>query len=171
MENFTFPFFRIFSILVFSFLFYYLIKTISQTFFQKVVKNLAVKLAAKEDEKKRLKTILHVVNRATIILIVIIAALMIIAELGINIAPLLAGAGILGITISFGAQTLIKDMINGLFIVLEGQFSRGDLIKIGDIEGQVADFNLRRTLLRDNQNILYYVPNSEIKIIANKSRK
>lgn len=171
MENLTFPFFRIFLILIFSFLFYYLIKTISQTFFQKVVKNLAVKLAAREDEKKRLKTILHVVNRATIILVVIIAALMIIAELGINIAPLLAGAGILGITISFGAQTLIKDMINGLFIVLEGQFSRGDFIKIGDTEGQVADFNLRRTLLRDNQNVLYYVPNSEIKIVANKSRK
>lgn len=160
---------RILLILGFSFLFYYLFKTASQVFLKNMVQGLSEKLKPKEDEKRRLKMILHVVNRVIGTLIFSVVFLMIIAELGLNIAPLLAGAGIAGLAVSFGAQTLIKDIINGLFITLEGQFSPGDTIQVGNVEGQVADFNLRRLVLKNSEGVLYYIPNSEIKIIANKS--
>jgi small conductance mechanosensitive channel len=162
---------KIILILIFGLSFYYLIKVTSQVFFKNIIKGLSDKLKPKEEEKRRLRMILHVVNRITGTILFIVVALMVIAELGLDITPLLAGAGIAGLAISFGAQTLIKDVINGLFIILEGQFSLGEIIKIGEIEGQVVDFNLRRLVIKNSEGFLYYIPNSEIKIVANKSRK
>lgn len=162
---------KIALILIFSISFYCLIKAFTKIFLKNIAKSLPGKFKPKEGERKRFRLILHVINRTTVVVLFIIAFLMIISELGININPLLAGAGIAGVAISLGAQTLVRDVINGLFMAVEGHVSPGDLVKIDNVEGQVVDFNLRRVLIRDDQGVLYYIPNSEIKIVANKSRK
>ncbi len=91
------------------------------------------------------------------------------AWLGVDIAPLLAGAGIIGVALSFASQNLIKDALNGFFIILEDQFAVGDVITVGDVGGLVENMNLRITQLRDAEGRLITVPNSEIKIVANHS--
>ncbi|GAB4245455.1 MAG: mechanosensitive ion channel family protein [Stanieria sp.] len=89
--------------------------------------------------------------------------------IGINVAPLLAGAGILGLAISLASQNLIKDAINGFFIILEDQYAVGDVIDVGGIGGLVENINLRITQVRDGEGRLITIPNSEIKIVANLS--
>ncbi len=100
------------------------------------------------------------------IILGIIAGLTII---GINVTPLLAGAGILGLAFSFASQNLIKDAINGFLIILEDQYAVGDVINIGEVSGLVENLNWRITQLRDGQGRLITIPNSEIKIVANLS--
>ena len=87
--------------------------------------------------------------------------------IGINVTPLLAGAGILGLAFSFASQNIIKDALNGFFIVLEDQYAVGDVINVGEVSGMVENFNLRITQLRDGQGRLITIPNSEIKTVAN----
>ena len=89
--------------------------------------------------------------------------------IGINITPLLAGAGILGLAFSFASQNIIKDALNGFFIILEDQYAVGDVINVGDVGGLVENLNLRITQLRDGQGRLITIPNSEIKTVANLS--
>lgn len=81
---------------------------------------------------------------------------------GIDIIPLLTGAGIAGLAISFGAQTLVKDIISGFFIIVEDQFNVGDVVKIGDHEGTVRKITLRLTVLKDKKENLIYIPNSGV---------
>lgn len=96
----------------------------------------------------------------------VIATLMV---MGINVAPLLAGAGILGLAFSFASQSLIKDALNGFFIILEDQYAVGDVIKVGEVSGLVEKLNLRITQLRDGEGRLITIPNSAIQIVANHS--
>lgn len=102
-----------------------------------------------------LKNILDVV-------FLIISILIILSHFGVDIRPVLAGAGIVGLAISFGSQTLIKDILSGIFIITEDQFNIGDTVKIGDNVGKVEKFTLRITVLRSNENNLIYIPNSQI---------
>lgn len=102
-----------------------------------------------------LKNILDIVFLA-------IAVLVILSHFGVDIRPVLAGAGIVGLAISFGSQTLIKDILSGIFIITEDQFNIGDTVKIGDNIGKVEKFTLRITVLRNNENNLIYIPNSQI---------
>jgi small conductance mechanosensitive channel len=88
----------------------------------------------------------------------------------INIAPLLASAGIAGLAIGFGAQTLVKDMINGFFILVENQFQVGDVIRTSGVSGKVEQVTMRRTLLRDVDGALHVVPNGNIQIVSNLTR-
>ncbi len=89
--------------------------------------------------------------------------------LGLNIAPFLAGAGVLGLAVSFASQNLIKDTINGLLIILEDQYAVGDVVTIGDVGGMVENLNLRITQLRDGEGRLITIPNSFITLVANHS--
>ncbi len=102
--------------------------------------------------------------------IVIAAIFMILSEIGLDITPLLAGAGVIGIAIGFGAQSLIKDFLTGLFIVLEDYYSKGDVVRIAGVAGLVEDVNMRRTILRDLDGIVHIIPNGEIKIASNFTR-
>ena len=86
---------------------------------------------------------------------------MILDELGINIGPYLAAAGIVGVALGFGAQSLVKDIIGGIFIIVEDQYNIGDVIKIASISGTVEEINLRRTVLRDLDGIVHFIPNGE----------
>ena len=120
-----------------------------------------------EEIKKRADTISRVLVGAGLVIIILVALLTILAEVGVNIAPALAGMGIAGIAIGFGAQSLVKDYLSGLFILLENQYRVGDVVRIAGIAGFVEEITLRRTILRDLDGIVHSVPNGEIKVASN----
>ena len=105
------------------------------------------------------------------IVIVLVAGLTILGILGINTAPLIAGAGVAGLAISFGAQNLIRDFISGFFILLENQYKVGDVIRAAGVSGQVEDMNLRITVLRDMEGVAHFIPNGEIKVVSNLAKE
>lgn len=119
------------------------------------------------ESKLRLKTLSKVVARTGALVIIAVVALMILQSFGIDITPVLAGAGVAGIAVGFGAQSLIKDILNGFFILLEDQFVEGDFVSIKGKEGTVEDFSLRRTILRDFKGDTHVIPNSQIKTVTN----
>lgn len=123
-----------------------------------------------EEQAKRLDTLTHVLARAVDVSLIVIAGFMVLAELGFNIAPILAGAGIAGIAIGFGAQALVRDVLAGVFILLENQFSKGDVVQIAGAGGLVEEVNLRRTVLRDLDGTVHSVPNGEIRVASNLTR-
>jgi len=126
---------------------------------------------AKEEQDKRIKTLSRVFVVTSGILILIIALFMVLSELGINIGPLIAGFGIVGVAVGFGAQYLIRDLIAGLFIIIENQYNVGDVVRIGSISGLVEEINLRRTVLRDLDGIVHYIPNGESGVISNFTKE
>jgi small-conductance mechanosensitive channel len=121
--------------------------------------------------EKRSKTISRVLRNTIGIVIGILVLFTILAEIGINIGPALASLGILGLAVGFGAQNLVKDIINGLFILIENPYGVGDVVKVAGIAGLVEEINLRRTILRDLDGIVHYVPNGEINIASNLTRE
>jgi small conductance mechanosensitive channel len=125
---------------------------------------------AKEELKKRVDTLSHFLDQVVVAVIWLAATFMIISELGVNIGPLLAGAGIAGIAIGFGAQNLIRDVITGMFIIMENQYGKGDVVAIAGTIGLVEEVNMRRTILRDLDGIVHVVPNGEIKVASNYTR-
>jgi len=150
----------------------YLIRKFAGVFIDKIVRKAIVSnnFLSSEAEKKREDTLIKVFEGAFRVIIWLAAVLMIISELGINIGPLLAGAGVVGLAVGFGAQYIIRDFFTGLFIILENQYRVGDIVCIGTTCGTVEDINLRMTILRDVDGAVHYIPNGEIKIASNKSK-
>jgi small conductance mechanosensitive channel len=123
-----------------------------------------------EEIKKRANTLSSVfVNTGTVI-IVIFAIFTILPEFGVNIAAALAGLGIVGIAVGFGAQSLIRDLLAGIFILLEDQYRVGDVVNVAGIGGLVEEIGLRRTILRDLDGIVHSIPNGEIKVASNVTK-
>ncbi len=120
--------------------------------------------------ERRVETIGRLVVRIAGTVIAIIAVLMALGLFGIDIGPAVAGLGVVGIAVGFGAQTLVRDWLAGIFIVLENQYSRGDVIRISGVEGAVDDFSLRRTTLRDLDGTTHTVPNGQILVTTNLTR-
>jgi moderate conductance mechanosensitive channel len=110
----------------------------------------------------RIKTLRGLVKNIIGIGVWSIAFVMILSKWGVNIVPILTGAGILGLAIGFGSQTLVKDVVTGFFILLENQYNVGDFVKIGDAQGRVKRVNLRTTILRDEEGTISIIPNSAI---------
>ena len=102
--------------------------------------------------------------------VVLVAGMLILGELGISVTPILATAGVAGIAIGFGAQSLIRDYFNGFFILLEDQIRKGDVVEIAGKIGQVEEITLRYVRLRDFDGFVYFVPNGEIKVVVNRTR-
>ena len=100
-----------------------------------------------------------------------VAALMALGELGLNLGPLIAGAGVVGIALGFGAQSLVKDFLSGIFMLVEDQFGVGDVIDAGEATGTVESVSLRTTRLRDVEGIVWHIPNGEIRRVGNKSQE
>lgn len=125
----------------------------------------------KEAEIKRENTLIRIFNGATSTCFFVVAILMILQEGGIKIGPILAGAGIVGLAFGFGGQYLIKDLISGLFIILENQYRIGDVVSFDDTGGLVEDISLRKTTLRDLDGTVHHVPHGEIKKVANLSKQ
>lgn len=123
----------------------------------------------KMETKKKSFTFVSVTSNLMIVSIFIIAILIVFEQLGINIVPILTGAGILGIILGFGAQSLIKDIINGSFILFEQWFQVSDVITVGEISGTVEKFNLRTTVIRDLNGRIHFIPNSQINILTNQT--
>ena len=115
---------------------------------------------------KRRNTLIGLFVKVLRVAVVILAALMVFRELNFEIGPILASAGIVGLAIGFGAQSLVKDVITGAFIVLERQFSVGDVVKIGDRSGVVENLGLRTTILRDMEGTAHIIPNGKIEIVS-----
>jgi len=148
---------------------------ITQRFFSRlIIKILDHKYKDQAKLEAKRKTILGVINNATRFIFIIIALLMILSEFNVNIAPLLAGAGVVGFAISFASQNLIKDFISGIFILIENQFEIGDKIQVGppvNQEGEVVDFTLRKTIIKNDEGAVIFVSNSQISYLINKSKK
>ena len=120
--------------------------------------------------KKRMDTLDDLGSHAIQFFIVVIAGLMVLGKLGLDIGPAVAGLGVIGIAVGFGAQALVRDYLTGALILVENQFSKGDVVRIAGVAGTVEDFNLRRTTLRDIDGIVHTVPNGEIKVASNLTR-
>src|SRR3990172_1275448 len=125
----------------------------------------------REEIEQRVDTLTHVFTRSGTLLLLLLGFFTILPELGINIAPLLAGVGVVGIAVGFGAQSMVRDFLAGLFILMDNQYGKGDVVRIADISGLVEDVGLRRTVLRDLDGIVHYVPNGEIKVASNLTQE
>src|SRR5690349_9243681 len=119
---------------------------------------------------QQIQTLAAVINSIGTFIILFVATLQILPYLGLNLGPLLASAGIAGLAIGFGAQTLVHDFINGFFVLLEDQYSIGDTIRVAGVKGAVEDMTLRRTVLRDDDGTVHIIPNSQITIVSNMTR-
>jgi len=119
----------------------------------------------------RISTFSGVTKSIATIIWVGTGSLLVLVSLGINIVPLLASAGLVGVALSLASQNLIKDAINGFLIIFEDQYALGDMIKVGTVGGLVEKLNLRMTQVRDSEGRLITIPNSEVKIVANLSSR
>ena len=123
-----------------------------------------------EDEISRVETLARVFRAVATIVIIIVAGTLILDALGISVAPILATAGVAGLAIGFGAQSLIKDYFSGFFLLLEDQVRQGDVIEVVGKSGVVEDVTLRHIRLRDGDGYVHFVPNGEIKVLSNRTR-
>ena len=121
------------------------------------------------EREKRTATLVHIFETTGKVFIIIIAIFMVMKELGMDITPLLTGAGIAGLALGFGAQSLVKDFLSGFFILIENQFRVGDVIKIGEFSGVVERISLRTVVLRDLGGNVHVIPNGEVKAVTNMS--
>ena len=120
--------------------------------------------------EQRFEAISQLLRSITTFTIVTLALLIILGQLGVNMAPLLASAGVIGVALGFGAQTLVKDFLSGIFLVLEDQFGVGDVVDLGPATGTVEEVTLRVTRIRDLSGVVWYVRNGEILRVANRSQ-
>lgn len=124
-----------------------------------------------ERARRRTETLGTVLKSIAALVIYTVASFMSLSEFGVNLGPLVAGAGIVGIAFGFGAQSLVKDFLSGIFMLIEDQFGVGDIIDVGSAAGVVEGVSLRTTQIRDVQGTLWHVPNGEIARVANKSQQ
>ena len=123
------------------------------------------------DELRRIDTVGTAFRYFATVIVVLIAGTLILGELGISVAPILATAGVAGVAIGFGAQSLIKDYFSGFFLLLEDQIREGDVVEISGKAGEVEEVTLRYVRLRDAEGAVYFVPNGEIKMVVNRTRQ
>ncbi len=123
-----------------------------------------------EESEKRATTLSRVFTGGAQIIVVVSGIFMILSKLSIPVGPVLAGFGVVGIAVGFGAQHLIRDLISGIFVIAENQYRTGDVVTIAGTSGLVEDINLRRTILRDLEGTVHVVPNGEIAVSANRTK-
>jgi moderate conductance mechanosensitive channel len=119
---------------------------------------------------QRIEAISAVLRGATAFVVYLIAAFLVLGQVGVDLAPLLAGAGVVGLAIGFGAQSLVRDFFSGVFILLEDQYAVGDIVDIGEASGVVESVSLRTTRLRAVDGVVWHVPNGEIRRVGNMSQ-
>lgn len=120
--------------------------------------------------EQRARTLVSLVRSIGIVIIFVLVLLMVLSAVGVDLKPLLAGAGVIGLAISFGSQSLVKDIISGLFILFENQFGVGDVIRLDGVSGAVEKMTLRVVVLRDTHGTVHVIPNGEIKRVSNLTR-
>ena len=120
--------------------------------------------------QKRMDTLDELGSNVIRAFVIMIAFVTVLGALDLDIGPAVAGLGVIGIAVGFGAQSLVRDYLNGALILIENQYSKGDVVSIAGVSGAVEDFSLRRTTLRDLDGIVHTVPNGEIKVASNRTR-
>lgn len=149
---------------------------IAHLIFKRLVVKLVEKLVVvregedKTAEEKREKTLIKILHGTIHVVLILVVIFMILSEVGVDIAPLIAGAGVIGIAVGFGGQYLVRDVISGLFVILENQYRVGDGVEIAGIAGAVEDITLRKTVLRDLDGTVHHIPNGEITTVSNKTQ-
>ncbi len=141
---------------------------------RKIIKHFLNFITQQKDDiefQKRTQTLGTILRYIIIITILAVASMTVLRELGINIGPILAAAGIVGLAVGFGAQSLVKDVISGFFIILEDQIRVGDVVQINDKSGLVEKINLKTTTLRDMAGNVHYVPNGLIQVVTNMTKE
>lgn len=157
---------RILGILLVSFVLVRLLKIVSQR-----LSNLSTRQGLPSAVRaQQLRTLSSVTYSVGVFVILFLAAMQILSQVNVNVGPLLASAGLVGLAVGFGAQTLVKDFINGFFILIENQYDIGDTIKIAGVQGAVEAMTLRRTVLRGDDGTQHTVPSSQITIVSNLTR-
>ena len=126
---------------------------------------------SKDAEEKREETLSRILIVTMRVVLWIVSLLMILQEVGINVGPMIAAAGIVGLAFGFGGQYLIRDLISGLFIILENQYRIGDAVCFDDTCGTVEDITMRMTTLRDLDGVVHHIPHGEITRVSNKSKQ
>lgn len=147
-------------------------KYISHAFLGKVVRKMirSNRFLSKDAEEKRENTLIRILSGTISIIIWIVTILIVLQELGFDIGPFLAAAGIVGLALGFGGQYLIRDIISGLFIILENQYRVGDTVCFDQTCGVVEDISLRMTSLRDLDGTVHHIPHGEIKKVSNQTK-
>jgi len=151
----------------------WIVLRILRTIIHRIIKSTVKQTYKSRDglaKEKRIETLESVFYSTVKVVIWIMAAMMIISEFGVNVGPVLAAVGVVGLAFGFGAQYLIRDLIAGLFIILEDQYRKGDVITVDKISGAVEEINLRKTILRDLDGIEHHIPNGEIRIASNRTK-
>ncbi len=146
------------------------LKLIIRFILDKSIRTLVRRSESEEAEEKRENTLIRVFSGTGSVVIWIVTGMMVLSELGVDVAPLIAAAGILGLAFGFGGQYLIKDLISGLFILLETQYRVGDSVALNNVSGIVEDFSLRMTIIRDLDGVVHYIPNGGIAMASNKAK-
>jgi small conductance mechanosensitive channel len=123
--------------------------------------------STENERERRAKTLVQIFNLAVKVVVLVFGAMSILKELGFDIGPVLAGAGIIGLAIGFGSQSLVKDIVSGFFLIMENQIRVGDVVKIGETAGLVEKITLRIVVLRDVEGVMHVIPNGEIKTLSN----
>ena len=155
-------------ILVLAMLFYRFVRVIIRRVVEKDIEE--DDPIARRLRQQRVQTIAGLLSNIAAVVLVIITMLTILGTFGVSIAPILASVGVLGLAVSFGAQSLVKDVITGIFMLLEGQFGIGDVIRLGDAAGVVEKITLRTTVLRDVFGVVHIIPNGEITRVSNLTK-
>jgi len=145
---------------------------IIRTVFPRVARAAILRGASAPDEEmdKRADTIIHVVQRTAGVVVVVIGIITILDDLGVDITAIVTGLGIAGLALALGTQALVRDTINGIFLLAEDQYRTGDVIRIADVTGTVESISLRRTVLRDEDGVVHTVPNGAISVVSNYTR-
>ena len=126
--------------------------------------------AVSSEDRRRVDTLARMFRYIATVVISLVAGMLVLSEIGISIAPILGAAGVAGLAVGFGAQSLIKDYFNGFFMLLENQIRQGDVVEVCGKTGVVEDITLRYVCLRDNEGSVHYVPSGQITTVTNKSR-
>lgn len=146
---------------------------LAHAFAHKLIRGLRIYLSrnlANTDEIKRVTTLGRVFRYIASVVITLITGMLVLGELGISVAPILGAAGVVGVAVGFGAQSLVKDYFSGLFLLLENQMRHGDVVTVAGIGGVVEEITLRYVQLRDYDGNVHFIPNGTITTVTNKTR-
>jgi small-conductance mechanosensitive channel len=140
---------------------------------QRAIRTLRERIARRMDDReaiKRAETLGRVFRYLIAVVVSLVAGMLVLSELGVSVAPILGAAGVAGLAVGFGAQSLVKDFFTGFFLLLENQIRQGDVVKLGEHSGLVEEITLRYVQLRDYEGHVHFVPNGQISTVVNMSR-
>ena len=140
---------------------------------QRAIRTLRERIARRMDDReaiKRAETLGRVFRYLVAVVVSLVAGMLVLSELGVSVAPILGAAGVAGLAVGFGAQSLVKDFFTGFFLLLENQIRQGDVVRLGNHSGLVEEITLRYVQLRDYDGNVHFVPNGQISTVVNMSR-